>query len=72
MKLATSSKSTAKSNMPSTRRCIRGSRDFADRAACNRFLQNLVKHRNLRRQERWLEEREALRPLPTATGMRRA
>jgi transcriptional regulator with XRE-family HTH domain len=44
----------------------RGSREFADRAAYNRFLQNLVKQRNLRRQERWLEEREALRPLPTA------
>src|SRR6478752_7248357 len=44
----------------------RGSRDFADRAAYNRFLQNLVKQRNLRRQTRWLEEREALRPLPSA------
>jgi hypothetical protein len=43
----------------------RGSRDFADRAAYARFLQNLVKQRNLRRQ-RWLEEREALRPLPAA------
>ncbi len=30
----------------------RGSRDFADRAAYNRFLQNLVKQRNLRRQTR--------------------
>ncbi len=45
---------------------VRGSRDFVDRAAYNRFLQNLVKQRNLRRQERWLEEREALRPLPMA------
>ena len=44
----------------------RGSRDFAERAAYNRFLQNLVKQRNLRRQTRWLEEREALRPLPAA------
>jgi hypothetical protein len=44
----------------------RGSRDFADRAAYNRFLQNLVKQRSLRRQTRWLEEREALRPLPSA------
>jgi hypothetical protein len=45
---------------------VRGSREFADRAAYNRFLQNLVKQRNLRRQEHWLEEREALRPLPMA------
>jgi transcriptional regulator with XRE-family HTH domain len=44
----------------------RGSREFADRPAYARFLQNLVKQRNLRRQERWLEEREALRPLPAA------
>jgi transcriptional regulator with XRE-family HTH domain len=44
----------------------RGSREFADRAAYNRFLQNLVKQRNLRRQGRWLHEREALRPLPMA------
>ena len=44
----------------------RGSRDFTDRAAYNRFLQNLIKQRNLRRQTRWLEEREALRPLPAA------
>lgn len=44
----------------------RGSREFADRAAYARFLQNLVKQRNLRRQTRWLEEREALRPLPAA------
>jgi transcriptional regulator with XRE-family HTH domain len=44
----------------------RGSRDFADRAAYARFLQNLVRQRNLRRQVRWLEEREALRPLPAA------
>jgi hypothetical protein len=44
----------------------RGSRDFADRAAYARFLQNQVKQCNLRRQARWLEEREALRPLPVA------
>ncbi|HEY3059526.1 MAG TPA: IS21 family transposase [Chloroflexota bacterium] len=44
----------------------RGSRDFADRGAYTRFLQNLVKQRNLRRTARWLEEREALRPLPAA------
>jgi hypothetical protein len=43
---------------------VRGSRDFSDRAAYGRFLHNLVKQRNLTRQTRWLEEREALRPLP--------
>jgi transcriptional regulator with XRE-family HTH domain len=44
----------------------RGSREFSDRAAYNRFLQNLVNKRNLTRHTRWLEEREALRPLPAA------
>jgi Helix-turn-helix len=44
----------------------RGSREFADRAAYARFLQHLVTQRNLRRQTRWLEERDALRPLPAA------
>src|ERR1051326_1320494 len=44
----------------------RGSRDFADRAVYARFLQNLVRQRNLHRQVRWLEERAALRPLPSA------
>jgi hypothetical protein len=38
----------------------RRSRDFADRAAYARFLQNLVRQRNLRRQVRWLGERAAL------------
>lgn len=45
---------------------VRGSREFADRAAYHRFLQNLVKQRNLRRSVRWAEERVALRPLPRA------
>jgi transcriptional regulator with XRE-family HTH domain len=44
----------------------RGSREFADRSSYARFLQNLIKQRNLRRHERWREEREALRPLPAA------
>jgi len=44
----------------------RGSREFGDRAAYNRFLQNLVNKRNLTRHTRWLEEREALRPLPAS------
>jgi transcriptional regulator with XRE-family HTH domain len=43
---------------------VRGSRDFADRGAYTRFLQQLVAQRNLTRQARWAEERQALRPLP--------
>jgi transcriptional regulator with XRE-family HTH domain len=44
---------------------LRGSRDFADRAAYTRFLHDLVRHRNLTRQVRWAEECAQLRPLPT-------
>jgi transcriptional regulator with XRE-family HTH domain len=44
---------------------VRGSRDFPARAAYVRFLQDLVKQRNLTRSVRWAEEREHLRPLPT-------
>jgi hypothetical protein len=43
---------------------VRGSREFPDRAAYARFLQGLVKQRNLTRQARWVEERAVLRPLP--------
>jgi transcriptional regulator with XRE-family HTH domain len=43
---------------------VRGSRDFADRAAYDRFLHKIVSQRNLTRQVRWTEERQALRPLP--------
>src|SRR6266542_1844442 len=43
---------------------IHGSRDFPDRAAYTRFLQDLVRRRNLTRQARWTEERDHLRPLP--------
>ena len=45
---------------------VRGSRDFADRAAYERFLHRIVSQRNLTRQARWTDERQALRPLPTA------
>lgn len=45
---------------------VRGSRDFRDRAAYEHFLQELVRRRNLTRQARFAEEREALRPLPAA------
>jgi transcriptional regulator with XRE-family HTH domain len=41
-----------------------GSRDFASRAAYVRFLQDLVKQRNLTRSARWSAERQHLRPLP--------
>jgi hypothetical protein len=45
---------------------VRGGREFPDRAAYARFLQTVVKQRNLTRQARWAEERAALRPLPAA------
>jgi hypothetical protein len=45
---------------------VRGSRDFPDRAAYSRFLQDLVRQRNLTRQVRFAEEQTALRPLPRA------
>ena len=44
---------------------VRGGRDLADRPAYARFLQDLVRQRNLTRQARFDEERQALRPLPT-------
>jgi transcriptional regulator with XRE-family HTH domain len=43
---------------------VRGSRDFAARAAYVRFLQDLAKQRNLTRSVRWAQERAHLRPLP--------
>lgn len=43
---------------------VRGSRDFADRATYERFLQELVRQRNLTRQARFALEQQALRPLP--------
>jgi hypothetical protein len=45
---------------------VRGSRDFADRTAYARFLQEIVRRRNLTRQVRFTEERQVLRPLPPA------
>jgi hypothetical protein len=44
---------------------VRGSRDFEDRAAYTHFLHELARRRNQTRQERWQQERAALRPLPT-------
>jgi transposase len=43
---------------------VRGSRDFADRAAYDGFLQELARRRNGTRPARFAEERAALRPLP--------
>jgi hypothetical protein len=43
---------------------VRGGRDFADRPAYARFLQDLVRQRNLTRHVRFAEEQQALRPLP--------
>ena len=45
---------------------VRGSRDFADRRAYETFLQNLVAKRNQSRAARFAQEKEALRPLPSA------
>jgi hypothetical protein len=44
---------------------VRGSRNFASRAAYERFLEELVRQRNHTRQARFAQERTALRPLPT-------
>jgi len=44
---------------------LRGSRDFADRAAYSRWLHELVRQRNATRAVRWAEERLTLQPLPT-------
>ena len=43
---------------------VRGSRDFPDRSAYERFLSELVRQRNLTRTERFEVERKVLRPLP--------
>jgi hypothetical protein len=43
---------------------LRDSRDFADRAAYDRFLQEVRAQRNSGREQRLAEERAALRPLP--------
>jgi hypothetical protein len=43
---------------------VRGSRDFADRASYERFLQELVRSRNLTRATRFAREQQALHPLP--------
>lgn len=43
---------------------VRGSRDFADRGAYERFLFDLVRSRNLTRSQRFEADYAALRPLP--------
>ena len=43
---------------------LRGSRDFADREEYLQFLRDLMAARNAKRQQRFLEELAALRPLP--------
>jgi hypothetical protein len=43
---------------------VRGSRDFADRASYERFLQDLVRYRNQTRAKAFAQEQQALRPLP--------
>jgi hypothetical protein len=41
---------------------VRGSRDFADRASYERFLQELVRYRNQTRAQKYVAEQQALRP----------
>jgi hypothetical protein len=43
---------------------VRGSRDFVDRGAYERFLAELIRQRNLTRSQRFEAERAALWPLP--------
>jgi hypothetical protein len=43
---------------------VRGSRDFPDRAAYERFLTDLVRQRNQTRKVRFAQEQPALKPLP--------
>jgi hypothetical protein len=43
---------------------VRGSRDFASRAAYEQFVQNLIHKRNQTRSARFSAEKAALRPLP--------
>ena len=43
---------------------VRGSRDFSSRTAYERFVQDLVRNRNLTRASRFQQEQGALRPLP--------
>jgi hypothetical protein len=43
---------------------VRGSRDFADRGAYERFLGELIRQRNLTRTQRFEADLAALRPLP--------
>jgi hypothetical protein len=44
---------------------VRASRDFPTRSAYDRFVQDLIRNRNLKRSERFVLEQEALHPLPT-------
>ena len=44
---------------------VRASRDFPSREAYERFLQDLVRTRNLKRSVAFAQERQALQPLPT-------
>jgi hypothetical protein len=47
---------------------MRGSRDFAHRAAYDRFLHKIVSQRNLTRQVRWTQQMDrACRPMPQQT-----
>jgi hypothetical protein len=45
---------------------VRGTRDFPSRSAYVRFLDDLVRNRNLTRRLRWEQEQPTLRPLPAS------
>jgi hypothetical protein len=44
---------------------VRASRDFPNREAYERFLADLIRSRNLKRNAQFIEEQEVLQPLPT-------
>src|SRR5260221_13752418 len=46
---------------------VRGSRDFASRAAYDHFIQDLIHKRNQTRAARFTAEKMALRPLPSTS-----
>ena len=45
---------------------VRGTRDFPSRSSYVRFLDALVRNRNLTRGARWEQEQPTLRPLPAS------
>src|SRR5712692_1955398 len=65
MKMAMSSNRITSSNGPSTRPCVSEPAAIFPHAAYERFLQDLIRSRNLKRSVAFAQEQEALQPLPT-------